>query len=71
MTASITGTVRDASGAVISNAIVTVNHTESGLVRTLMTDANGNYAAPSLPVGRYEVSTEKTGSSGQCGAELT
>ena len=61
VTASITGTVRDASGAVMSDAIVTVNHAESGLVRTVMTDANGNYALPSLPIGGYEVSTEKPG----------
>ena len=52
VTASITGTVRDSSGAVISGAIVTVNHTETGLVRTVTTDSNGSYAVPSLPVGR-------------------
>jgi hypothetical protein len=61
VTASITGTVRDASGAIMTGAAVTVKHTESGLVRTAETDSNGNYTVPSLPVGRYEVSTEKTG----------
>jgi hypothetical protein len=61
VTASITGTVRDASGAVVAGATVTVKHTESGLVRTAEADSNGNYTVPSLPVGRYEVSTEKTG----------
>src|SRR6266851_6782472 len=61
VTASITGTVRDASGAVMPGATVTVKHTESGLVRATETDSNGNYTVPSLPVGRYEVSTEKTG----------
>ena len=69
VTASISGTVRDASGAVISDAIVTVNHTESGLVRTVATDSNGNYAVPSLPVGGYEETTEKPGF--KRGAELT
>jgi hypothetical protein len=61
VTASITGTVRDVSGAVISGVIMTVSHTESGLVRTVVTDSNGNFAVPSLPVGGYEVSTEKSG----------
>src|SRR5215469_12312533 len=61
VTASITGTVRDASGAVMAGAIVTVAHTESGLVRTAETDSSGYYAVPSLPVGQYEVSTEKIG----------
>jgi hypothetical protein len=61
VTASITGTVRDTSGAIMPGAAVTVKHTESGLVRTAETDSNGNYTVPSLPVGRYEVSTEKTG----------
>jgi hypothetical protein len=61
VTASITGTVRDASGAIMPGAAVTVKHTESGLVRTAETDSNGNYTVPTLPVGRYEVSTEKTG----------
>src|SRR5215831_17223941 len=40
VTASITGTVRDASGAVMAGAIVTVAHTESGLVRTAETDSS-------------------------------
>ena len=61
VTGSIIGTVRDASGAVMSGAIVTVSHAESGLVRTVATDSNGNFAVPSLPVGGYEVSTEKPG----------
>ena len=61
VTASITGAVSDVSGAVIAGTIVTVRHTESGLVRTVESDANGSYAVPSLPVGGYEVSTEKAG----------
>jgi hypothetical protein len=61
VTASITGTVRDSTGAVMAGAAVTVKHTESGLVRTAETDQNGDYTVPSLPVGQYEVSAEKTG----------
>src|ERR1039457_6787162 len=61
VTASITGTVKDASGAVVPGATVTIKHLESGLTRTAETDANGSYNVPSLPVGQYEVSAEKAG----------
>src|SRR5450759_337240 len=61
VTASITGTVKDTSGAVVPSATVTVKNLESGLTRTAETDANGSYSVPSLPVGQYEVDTEKTG----------
>ena len=61
VTASITGTVKDVTGAVVPGATVTVKHIESGLVRTAETDANGGYSVPSLPVGQYEVTAEKNG----------
>src|SRR5450759_2592186 len=61
VTASITGTVKDTSGAVVPSATVTVKNLESGLTRTAETDANGSYSVPSLPVGQYEVDTEKAG----------
>ena len=61
VTASITGTVRDASGAVIPEATVTAKNLESGLTRAAQTDAGGNYSLLSLPVGQYEVTTEKSG----------
>src|ERR1035437_4032304 len=61
VTASITGTVKDTSGAVVPSAAVTVKNLESGLTRTAETDANGSYSLPSLPVGQYEVTGEKAG----------
>jgi hypothetical protein len=60
VTASITGVVRDASGAVVPGAAVTIQHVETGTTRTAETDANGNYSVPSLPVGQYEVNVEKS-----------
>src|SRR4051794_34518275 len=60
-TATVTGTVKDASGAVTPDATVTVKSLESGLTRTVQTDASGNYNVPSLPVGQYEVTVEKSG----------
>ena len=61
VTASIVGKVKDASGAVVPGATVTAKHLESGLTRTAETDSNGSYSIPSLPIGQYELNTEKTG----------
>jgi len=61
VTASITGTVKDTSGAVVPGATVTVKSSESGLTRAAETGTNGGYNVPSLPVGQYEVTAEKTG----------
>ena len=60
-TAAITGTVKDMSGAVLEGAAVTVKHLDTGLTRAVQADANGNYNIPSLPIGAYEVTAEKTG----------
>ena len=58
---SITGTVADTTGAVISGATVRVKNLEVGTVRTLITDNQGRYTASSLAVGKYEVSGEQQG----------
>ena len=60
-TATITGTVKDASGAVLPGAAVTVKHLETGLTRATQADAGGSYGFPSLPVGEYEMTAEKMG----------
>lgn len=60
-TATITGIVKDASGAVLQGAAVSVRHVETGLTRAAVSDANGSYSIPSLPVGAYEVTAEKPG----------
>ncbi|MFN2532524.1 MAG: carboxypeptidase regulatory-like domain-containing protein [Pyrinomonadaceae bacterium] len=57
---SISGTVRDAKGAVVAGAEVSIQ-SETGLSRTLTSDENGFYLAPSLPAGRYTVTASPTG----------
>jgi Carboxypeptidase regulatory-like domain len=59
--ASISGIVRDPSGAGISDAAVLIKNVETATQRELETDPSGRFHAPSLPVGRYEVAVEKTG----------
>ncbi|HXU19506.1 MAG TPA: TonB-dependent receptor [Verrucomicrobiae bacterium] len=58
---SISGTVTDTSGAVITGATVTVTDVERGVSRTLTTDTAGQYSAPSLTPGSYSVRVEFAG----------
>jgi hypothetical protein len=60
-TATITGTVKDVSGAVLQGAMVTVKHLDTGLTRTDEADNSGSFSIPSLPVGAYEVTVQKEG----------
>ena len=61
-TATLTGTVTDASGAVLPGVTVTVT-SESliGGARSAVTDDNGVYRFPTLPPGTYTVSAELSG----------
>src|SRR5215472_13002884 len=59
ITGSITGTVKDNSGAVISGANVTLTNSDTNVVaRKVTTDEGGSYLAPVLPVGRYNITVE-------------
>ena len=58
---SIVGTVRDSSGAVVSGAKVAVTDNDRGTTFNSTTNANGEYAANPLRVGRYNVTVEKEG----------
>jgi hypothetical protein len=58
---TILGTVTDSSGAVLPGASVTVTNTGTGFTRTLISDAKGEYTAPSVPTGAYTVTGELTG----------
>src|SRR3989441_10602229 len=60
-TATILGTVKDTSGALIPGVSITVKHTESGLTRTVVSGERGGYNVPLLPVGAYEVTTTMPG----------
>jgi protocatechuate 3,4-dioxygenase beta subunit len=58
---SISGTVRDAQGAAVPKAEVTIQEETTGQTRTVRTDDDGSYSAQSLPVGRYSVSAAPQG----------
>src|ERR1035441_9921302 len=52
---TISGTVREATGASLAGATVTVRQLEPGATRELTTGADGRFYAPSVPVGAYSV----------------
>ena len=60
-TASVVGTVRDNSGAVVSGATVTLTNIETGVSSTKATDDQGNYEFFTVRIGTYVVTGEKEG----------
>ncbi len=58
---TINGTIHDSTGAAVPGATVTVRQTDTGFTRSLVTGADGRYAAPSVPVGPYSVSATHDG----------
>ncbi|MBZ5607573.1 MAG: carboxypeptidase regulatory-like domain-containing protein [Acidobacteriia bacterium] len=60
-TASIVGTVSDASGAVVPGATVSIQNVGTSATVKLTTDSSGAFAAPSLAVGTYKVTATATG----------
>jgi hypothetical protein len=61
VSAILSGTVADQSGAMISAAAVTAKNVDTGAVRSTVTDSEGHYQFFSLPVGNYEIRGKKTG----------
>src|SRR5580692_571094 len=61
ITGSITGTVRDEQGAVVTNTVVKSTNAETGFERSAVTDSTGAYNIQYLPVGRYTVEVDATG----------
>lgn len=60
-TASIKGTVTDASGAAIAAAKVTIRNPSLGIERETETNSSGDYEVPALPPGTYTVDVSKDG----------
>ena len=52
-TGSISGSVEDSSGAVVSGASVTATNTGTNLKTTEKTSGSGTYTLPNLPAGDY------------------
>ena len=64
VTGSISGVVRDTSGAVIPDAQVVALNVQTGVQWKLSTDTHGFYSFQALPIGTYDVDVSKRGSRG-------
>lgn len=58
---SIAGTVFDTSGAVVSNAGITIHNNDTNAELRLVTDASGFFKAPELPAATYTVTVTAGG----------
>src|SRR5438270_2979617 len=59
--ATIVGTVTDPSGAAVPNVTITITNSDTGQVRKLSTNADGQYVAPDLRIGHYAIRAEAAG----------
>ncbi len=59
--APVHGAVTDPTGAVIPGAEVHLTNPVSGLDRTVVTDATGNFEIPNVPFNRYQVEVTAAG----------
>jgi outer membrane receptor protein involved in Fe transport len=69
--ATLSGTIKDPSGAVIPNAQVSIKDTATGVVRTVTADSAGLYTAPNLKPSTYEVTVSFSGFSTQVQPSIT
>ena len=58
---SVSGTVKDATDAVVSNATVTATNIDTGVHSQVTTNDRGYYSFPVLAVGRYNIAIAKAG----------
>jgi Carboxypeptidase regulatory-like domain len=59
--ATVAGTVFDASGATVSGANVRLSHGDGSQVHTMMSEANGEFSFAKIPAGSYHVTVNAKG----------
>lgn len=64
-TTSLTGTVMDATGAMLGEASVTLSNPATGLTKSIKTDDKGNYGFEQVEPGKYTVTVTVPGFSEQ------
>jgi Carboxypeptidase regulatory-like domain/TonB-dependent Receptor Plug Domain len=69
--ATLSGTVTDASGAVISGAQISIKDSATGITHDVTSDTAGLYTAPNLIPGSYEVKVSASGFSTAVQSNLT
>src|SRR5882757_4847161 len=58
---AIVGLVQDTSGAVVSNAQVTLTNVDNGLALQAQTDSSGNYVFSPVKIGHYNITVTAPG----------
>lgn len=61
VTGRITGIVTDATGSIIQGAKVIATNTDTGIANSTITNADGTYSFPNLPIGHYSLQIEAKG----------
>src|SRR5260370_19783218 len=69
--ATLSGTVSDTSGAVVTNAKVSIKNTATDVTRDVTTDSSGVYSAPNLLPGVYDITVVAAGFSTSVKSGLT
>ena len=60
-TASVTGTVTDATGAIVAEAVVRATNEGTAIVRGTISDTEGRFRIPDLAIGQYSIEAQKPG----------
>lgn len=71
ITATVAGTVRDAAGAIIPGATITLRNLATNQTRSVTTETDGSYRVSALAVGDYEVSVQSAGFAPYLNSEVT
>src|SRR5262249_4148563 len=61
VTATLNGTVRDATGALLAGPALTLRNDVTGLPKTAQANSDGSFVFPDLLIGAYAVSVELKG----------
>lgn len=61
ITANISGTVKDSTGAVVPSASVTLTNTDTNVPKTFQTESDGTYLFRLVPIGNYQITAERAG----------
>ncbi|MBI3941040.1 MAG: TonB-dependent receptor [Acidobacteria bacterium] len=60
-TATVSGVVHDATGAVLPGVSISVDNTETGRTQTSISDDQGRYRVAGLPAGQYQITASLPG----------
>ncbi len=60
-TASVLGSIRDANGAVLQGASVSLRNVATGISQSTTTDANGDFQFVNIKIGNYQIAVEANG----------